>query len=82
MTKSRTLKPSVPHPGLFPIKISVNPSKPLEYRKGFMKPREGKPFDSRTLLRRLTMPANVGADAEVPPTSPDSPPTKIRKLSP
>lgn len=68
-----TLNPSVPHPGLFPTVISVNPALPVEYRKGFKKPSGGRLLDSRTSFNKLTNPAKVGEDAEVPPINPGWP---------
>jgi len=79
---SVALKPSVPQPGLLPVVISVSPSKPFEYRNGLMKPSVGRPLDSRTSFRRLTKPAKVGDEQDVPSMRKSSPPTKTRKLTP
>ena len=68
-----TLKPGVPHPGLLPMVISVKPAPPLEYINGFKNPNGGNPFERRASFSRLTIPAKVGEDADVPPISPDSP---------
>jgi hypothetical protein len=58
------LKPSVPHPGLFPIVISLKASRPLLYNKGLRKPREGKPLARRASFKRATTAAKVGDEAE------------------
>jgi len=57
----------VPQPALLPDVISFRPAKPLEYKNGFRKPRDGLRAFNRTSLRRATNPANAGEDAEVPP---------------
>ena len=53
--------------------ISVKPAPPLEYINGFKNPNGGNPFERRASFSRLTIPAKVGEDADVPPISPDSP---------
>lgn len=73
-----TLNPWVPHPGFFPTVMSFNPCTPLLYRKGFKKPRVGKPFESLASLSNATIPANVGDEAEVPPILRGTPERKMR----
>lgn len=80
--EERTLKPGVPHPGLLPSVISLNPSRPLVYNSGLRKPRVGSPFASLASFRSATMPAKVGADAEVPPIEMMCPFQNIRKRRP
>jgi len=60
------LKPSVPHPGLFPTVISFNPAYPTSYSHGFKKPRTGLPALIRASLSMETKEAKVGAAQDVP----------------
>lgn len=77
----RTLNPVVPQPELCPTVMSLKPPTPLEYSRGFKKPRGGCFLERRTSLRSATTPANAGEDAEVPPISLGLPDRKIRKRS-
>ena len=61
--------------------ISFRPANPLEYRKGFKKPKGDKPAFKRASFNKETNPVNVGAEAEVPPTRTGVPLIKILKLS-
>ena len=60
------LKPSMPHPGLFPVVISFNPAYPVLYSHGFKKPRGGLPALIRASLSMETMEEKVGEEQEVP----------------
>ena len=62
--------------------MSFSAATPFEYRSGFKNPSGGRPFDSRAELSSETMPANVGADADVPPIDTGRPRRKTRKNSP
>ena len=53
----------------------------LEYRKGLRNPSGALPAERRAELSRETMPAKVGAAAEVPPMETASPERKILKRS-
>ncbi len=74
------LKPSVPHPGLLPVRMSVRPSTPFEYKKGLRKPSDERLDATRTSLSRLMTAAKVGAAAEVPLTRPFRPPLTMEKF--
>ena len=79
------LNPGVPHPGLFPVVISLNArgsSASIAYTSGFKNPSGGRPLDSRAELSSETMPANVGEDADVPPMRAGRPVRKMRRKSP
>ena len=75
------MNPGVPHPGAFPAVISLNALSPTLYIKGLRNPRGGLPEVIRASFSRATSPANVGADADVPPMSVGCPFQKIRKWS-
>lgn len=60
------MNPGVPQPGLLPIVISFRPSIPTEYNNGFRNPSGGSPLERRASLSSETIPAKVGAEAEVP----------------
>ena len=77
-----TLNPRVPHPGLSPNVTSLRPLYPLEYNKGFKKPRGFWSFLNRASFNSATMAATAGEEAEVPPTSPDDPRKNILYRSP
>jgi hypothetical protein len=79
--KSLTVNPGVPHPGAFPLVISLNPSPFNAYMRGLRKPRAGLPAAIRASFSRATKPATDGVDAEVPPMGTALPPTKTRKKS-
>jgi hypothetical protein len=74
-----TLNPGVPHPGAFPAVISLNALSPTWYINGLRNPRGGLPVAIRASFSKATSPANVGADADVPPMSVGRPCQKIRK---
>ena len=67
---------------MFPTVISFRPATPTLYSSGFKNPSGGSPALIRTSLSSATTPANVGEDADVPPTWPVWPWKKIRKKSP
>lgn len=67
------MKPGVPHPGAFPSVMSFRPSTPIEYNIGFRKPKVGFPAAIVASFRSATIPAKVGAEAEVPLMSAGSP---------
>ena len=67
---------------MLPAVTSANASAPLEYSSGFKNPSGRRPFDSRAEFSSETMPANVGADADVPPMDTGLPRRKTRKNSP
>ena len=77
-----TLNPVVPQPALWPIAMSLRPEDPLEYRKGFKNPKDGRPASRRASFNKATNPAKVGHAAEVPPMRADVPLRKILKWSP
>ena len=60
------LKPSVPHPGLFPTVMSFNPANPVSYSHGFKKPRAGLLALIRASLSMETKEAKVGDEQDVP----------------
>jgi hypothetical protein len=62
--------------------MSLRAANPLEYRKGFKNPKDGRPAFKRTSFNKATNPAKVGDDAEVPPIKNASPPTKTLNRSP
>ena len=53
------LKPSVPHPGLFPPTMSFRPLNPSAYNHGLRNPRDGSPAAMREPFRRDTTEARV-----------------------
>jgi len=69
----RTLKPWVPHPGALPWVMSFSPPTPIEYNIGLRKPSGGFPAEMFASFKSATMPANVGAEADVPLMSPARP---------
>jgi len=77
----RTLNPVVPQPWLLPIVMSLKPEIPLEYKRGFKKPRGDFLAWKRASFKRDTNPANAGDDAEVPPMRTGRPLNQIRKRS-
>lgn len=84
-TARLTLKPGVPHPGLFPSTISLNAfgsSMSSLYSKGFKNPSVGRPLASRASFSKATMAANVGDEAEVPPMEMIRPERKTRNRRP
>ena len=76
-----TLNPVVPQPWLLPIVMSLKPKVPLEYKRGFKKPRGDFLAWKRASFKRDTNPANAGDDAEVPPMRTGRPLYQIRKRS-
>ena len=62
--------------------ISFRPANPLEYRKGFKKPKGGKPAVKRASFNKETNPVKVGDAQEVPSTRVAFPSRKILKFSP
>ena len=60
------MKPGVPHPGAFPCVISRSPPVPIEYSIGLRKPSGDFPAAIDASFRSATMPAKVGAAADVP----------------
>ena len=78
------LKPGVPQPGALPEVMSLKAlgsAAWIAYTSGFRKPSGGRPAESRAELSSETMPAKVGAAADVPPTEMMRPPRKTRKRS-
>ena len=57
--------------------MSFRPQNPLEYRKGFKNPNDGKPAFMRASFNKAIIAAKVGVEAEVPLISPGSPLRKI-----
>lgn len=70
------------NPVFFPIVTSVKALDAVEYMNGLRKPRGGLPAATSRSLINAMMLANVGEDAEVPPTRPVSPPLTISKFHP
>jgi hypothetical protein len=77
-----TLKPGVPHPGLFPDVMSVSPLTPFEYRNGLRNPRGGSLAFNLASFNKATIPANAGEEAEVPPMDLGTPLNQILKNRP
>ena len=78
------LKPGVPQPGLLPTVMSLNTlgsTACSAYTSGLRNPSGGRGAARRAELSRETMPANVGAAAEVPPIETARPERKILKRS-
>lgn len=55
---------------------------PFVYRRGFKKPKGGRPFEIRASFRREITALNVGLEADVPYIGCGFPETKTRKLLP
>lgn len=73
-----TLKPWVPHPGLFPTRMSFRPSNPLEYNIGFNHPSGGFPALILASFSMEMIDAKVGVAADAPPIKRCTPARNIR----
>ena len=69
-------------PGLLPVVTSLRADAPVEYRKGFRKPRGGLPAAASSSLSNAMTLAKMGDEQLVPSTRPNWPLRVISTFSP